>query len=622
MYSAAPGRSVAPTVPAVATATVAVPPPAEAAVRLAARLFGTPPRWGWQAVEYPDPEPPAEVSPDSRPEWVDPPEPDTTALRRLRGGAITRLVVTVVVGLVALGLVSAVTAVLPVPAGYLRAGVLVLFGILALRALYRVWVAARRIRDFQRPYRQYLAAERHRYQQARAQWEQAAQQYQAQLAQARTQRASGPLWYPVLPAADPLRVDVLGGDPRRNGWASLLITLGTSALATGQHVTVLDLTGQHVAAGLLEVATARGLDGTLLRLPHDGDRVDLLAGLTPQDIGEALAYAVTGRQDTDERRYERALTTEVVDRVSGCLDAPVSFARLAAGIQVLRQVTPADGLLSAGEIGRLAEQVGEVGRDDLRHLRFVANQLDELDAASTAGARTPFSGTPVSVLATSGETGDDKDLLDRMLVQLALRQPGRYADLLVVAGTDRLGTATTAMLADHTRTAGIRLVLMVDQPQGEMERTAGTGGAVCVMRLYNHKDAAVAADFIGREYRFVVNQFSAQVGKSFSEGGGDTFSAGTNESTSKGGLGQRRSQSAGTSHTLGGSRNWTMGDSLNNSTTTGRVYEFIVDPQQMLALPETAFILVDSSGPSRRVVLADSYPGICLLDRVAPTPRE
>ena len=67
-------------------------------------------------------------------------------------------------------------------------------------------------------------------------------------------------------------------------------------------------------------------------------------------------------------------------------------------------------------------------------------------------------------------------------------------------------------------------------------------------------------------------------------------------------------------------RNWSLADNLSNSSATSRVYEFTVDPQQILGMPETAFILVDNTGPGRRVVMADSHPGICLLDRVSLTP--
>ena len=50
------------------------------------------------------------------------------------------------------------------------------------------------------------------------------------------------------------------------------------------------------------------------------------------------------------------------------------------------------------------------------------------------------------------------------------------------------------------------------------------------------------------------------------------------------------------------------------------MYEFTVEPQEILGMPETLFILVDNSGHGRRVITADANPGICLRDRVSAIP--
>ena len=89
----------------------------------------------------------------------------------------------------------------------------------------------------------------------------------------------------------------------------------------------------------------------------------------------------------------------------------------------------------------------------------------------------------------------------------------RLSGFLVVAGADQLGARVLAVLSDHARLAGIRLMLMIDQPQGDLEKTVGTGGAVCIMKMYNHRDAAVAAELIGKGYKFVVNQVTRQAGQ-------------------------------------------------------------------------------------------------------------
>jgi hypothetical protein len=165
---------------------------------------------------------------------------------------------------------------------------------------------------------------------------------------------------------------------------------------------------------------------------------------------------------------------------------------------------------------------------------------------------------------------------------------------------------------------------MIDQPQGELEKTVGVGGAVCVMKMYNHRDANVAAEFIGKGHKFVVNQVTRQVGKSFADGGGDSFNATTNQGTNAKqnkfgtrGKGQGLSDSRG--HTWTGTRTWQNTDNISTSSASGRVYEFVVEPAEILGMPETAFILVDNGGHGRRVIMVDGNPGICLLDRVATT---
>jgi hypothetical protein len=40
----------------------------------------------------------------------------------------------------------------------------------------------------------------------------------------------------------------------------------------------------------------------------------------------------------------------------------------------------------------------------------------------------------------------------------------------------------------------------------------------------------------------------------------------------------------------------------------------------VLSLPETAFVLVDNTGPNRRVVLADCNPGLCRHPRLSAEP--
>jgi hypothetical protein len=200
---------------------------------------------------------------------------------------------------------------------------------------------------------------------------------------------------------------------------------------------------------------------------------------------------------------------------------------------VLRQATPPSGVLSVEETNRLAEHVGEFGRDEWtgKQLHLMMSRLSMLEDLSVDWSGQPlWTGTDCTVVTTAGVSDDRTELTDRLLIELAeqrLRPPGQFSGLLVVAGPDHLGATALQQLSDHVRLAGARLVLMIDQRHGDLEKTLGTGGAVCVMKAYNHKDAGIAADFIGRNHKFVVSQVTRQVGKTFTDGGGDNFAAST-----------------------------------------------------------------------------------------------
>ncbi|MCP3803700.1 hypothetical protein NLX83_30955 [Allokutzneria sp. A3M-2-11 16] len=607
--------------------------------QLATRLFALPPRWGWRAAPLAT-RPAAPISPAPpapRPIWAEPPRPDTSALHGARAKAASRLrwqVAFTVLAVVAFfafqtRIEREVRALGRETREVYEVGLIIvaiLLGLSVLGALSGLRRAQRDLRAFEQPYLAFRAEERRRHEAAHREWEQAVRAHAAAAEAARwqaAQAAAGPQWFPVRPAGDPTRVDVLGGDPRRHGWASLLVTVGASVLAAGERITVLDMTGHDVGGGLAGVAQARGYPTHRVDLDDDGAEVELLAGIDRRDIPECLAHAIAGRSDRDDPKQERALLTEVLTRVVAVLAPPLTFARLAAGARVLRQGSGEDALRPE-EVSALAGQIGDIDQNEwtARQLRFLAARLDLLGALAP-GTRYPcplWTPRAVSVVATDGGRGDRKELVDRLLVELAIRalDSSALGGFLVVAGADHLGAHVLTTLSDHARRAGVRLMLMIDQPRGEVERTVGTGGAVCVMKMYNHRDATMAAEFVGRGHRFVVNQITRQTGKTFSDGGGDSFGANTNQGTSterKRRNGKSLSDSRG--HAWTGTRNWSVADNLSTSTSESRVYEFIVEPQELLGMPETAFLLVDNSGAGRRVTVVDANPGISLLPRVS-----
>ncbi|ACQ79511.1 conserved hypothetical protein [Beutenbergia cavernae DSM 12333] len=506
-----------------------------------------------------------------------------------------------------------------------------LLAISITRAAVGLVSASRELGRASQPYRAARAAELVRHRQAQADWQETARDHQARaaaLTAPRAARAGDALWFPVAPRTPPVRVDVVGGDPLRHGWASLLVTLGASLVSEGRRVTVLDLSGQDVGGGLAAVAASAGRQVHRLDL-GEGTPVDLIGSVPRDDLGRSLAEALAGRGGTPEGWEERALAADLLRHLDQALDHDLTFARLAAGARVLRQGVGSD-VLAAHEVERLIEvHIGDLDRHEWtsKQLRALGTQLEMLRDDVPDGPTPLWRGTPMSVVTTG--TGTDRDdLLARVLVHLAAAaiRAGTLTGAFVLAGADRLGAATLDALADRSRRAGVQLLVMMAQPTEELERTVGTGGAVCLMKTLNHRDAAIAAEFVGRGHKFVVSQVSRTVGTTFTDGGGDSLGSSMGESDSfklrSSGRPSRKANQHSTNRgrTWTDTRSWSSADNSSLSSTTSRVYEFDVEPTQMMALPETAFILVDATGDGRRVVLADANPVIALLDRVSRTP--
>ncbi|MGY1976485.1 hypothetical protein [Nocardia gipuzkoensis] len=175
------------------------------------------------------------------------------------------------------------------------------------------------------------------------------------------------LWHPVGPAERVRRVDVFGGTA--DGWSSLLGTLGMSLLAQDAQLLVLDFTEQQVAADLAALARASEHAVSVVDLPGGG--VGLLEGLSPRQIGETVAEALSTLRSAETRSaHVSALDAELVTRVAEALAAPVTFGRLAAGVRVLRSIYEAEheNWLSAGEILQGNDQSARVlSRSCVRH---------------------------------------------------------------------------------------------------------------------------------------------------------------------------------------------------------------------------------------------------------------
>ncbi|MGH3830135.1 MAG: hypothetical protein ACRDRS_06715 [Pseudonocardiaceae bacterium] len=622
-------------------------------VALIEKLFVPDERWGW---EYREPEP-LQPSPETneRPAWQEPPEPDVSALltqREQAKGQLPKRLAMVGALWILLSIGSAALGFL-----VLLVGLTVVVGLVAFPA----W----KIKTTQQEATQ-------RRELAFAQFQQAEREWQAQIdkhdERERQRQAAALLWHPLRLQSCPSRVDVFGGTG--DGWASLVATLGSSLMATGSGILLVDFSEEQVGGGLAALASTRGFSVSQLTMPAELARlnINILGGCSPDEVAELVAESVHTMRQSGDNVDLRALDAELLVAVAERLDEPPTFTRLVAGLKLLRRTYEAaeSGPLTAPEIARLTSYLDTFGHTErVQHeLQFLTSVLDLL-AREETGSTVPNIGGPageavdgriwpgggLAVISTSSRHQRRKDLIDRIVfhrVLHELRSGGRPGtqDVLVIAGADHVGRESLEAMARQARIAGVRLILLLEHLRGDLEQLlGGSDSAAVLMRLGNTKEADAAANFIGRGHKFVLSQLTDQTGKTFTEGTAESRgwqegvsytegrSGGSSHSWSHHGSSGEFSSSGGSSsgwstsvtdsraetwqHTV----NQSMSDSQTTGTTRARVYEFAVEPTAIQSLPPTAFVLVEAGRSGRRVVMGDCNPGITLLERVADTPQ-
>ncbi|MER5773816.1 hypothetical protein ABT144_05910 [Streptomyces sp. NPDC002039] len=605
---------------------------------LAERVFAGPERWGWEFVQPPEPD----VHPDAHHPPVHT-EPSDAEVRRLqeqvRGGRNTsgRGCVAVLIAIVVFALSKA---------SLIATGVaLALFTALVVASSpkARLGAARRRLEAGRR------AALEHHHLQVRAWQDRIDAHRDARLRE--NERLD--TWFPLALESGSSRIDVFGGTG--NGWASLLATVGGPLLTAGHAVVVLDLTQQAVALELAGLAARRGVSVGHVPLPGALLGLDLRTEFTPEELAETFAEALGSMRPPGADVDLHTIDADLVQTVAGLLGGPVTFARLAAGLRVLLRVydpaPDADPLLSPDEVEAVTQAVDLVGQservqNELRYVRAQVELLARAEQIDVPDAPAPDWWRPggLTVLSTADLLHRRKDLADRFTffrLLHALRRRTFAADgTLIVAGADHLGREALESMARQARVAGVRLILLLEHlREATVQVAGGSGSATVFMRMGNGEEAKAAAQFIGQEHTFLVNQLTRQLGDTVTEGRGTSYTYqrgvsdtdGVNRGGSSGwsGLSHNSGRSWGTSKstTTSLSRSWqdSTNTSTARSTTHGenlsRVYEFTVEPTQLQSLPTTGLVLVEAGQRGRRVVFADCNPGITFLPRRAPQPR-
>ncbi|MFD5886442.1 hypothetical protein ACFWHQ_10745 [Streptomyces sp. NPDC060334] len=451
------------------------------------------------------------------------------------------------------------------------------------------------------------------------------------------------------------RLDIFGGSQRsREGF---LTVFGTSTLQQ-RPLIVLDLTQALVCQELATLAELADVPVDVQLLPSRMAESGIVSGLTPQELVDTLVEAVYA-DGSEANRAARAMDTRILHQLCGALGGDVTPARLGAGLRALMGETDDTEALSRAERNRIADDlVGDKNKDQIRdsllRLASFVHPLERLGAERNG--RGPGYLTCIAMDFTMGSAGTE--LLADLAVQSVTRRlasfPEAAPSVVVALGEKGLHRQYLEQLASVCERRGAQLTVLHPHLREGSQEVIGSG-TVGFMKLGNHQEAGVAADFMGRHHSFVLHSLtntdgttvSTSVAKTFgsSVSKGTTYSEsvsrGSNWGNSSSSSYQSGPSSFSTSSSSGGSYNKTTGTSTSTTHSTNestsyttsdgqstslargeqRVYEYAVEPTQLQALADFSLLVVERRPDgSVTVQAADCNPNIVLLDRVSTQP--
>lgn len=432
------------------------------------------------------------------------------------------------------------------------------------------------------------------------------------------------------------RIDVFGGS--LHGWEAFLTVYGTSTLAD-RPVLVADFSRELVCRELVLIASAAGAPVDVQLLPAQLAGSSVLAGLPGKELAEALAESMHPGDSGDDRA-QRAIDGRILAEVCAALAEPVSVARVAAALRAAMGERDDSAPLSQTERARIGDGLftAEYRRQVRADLVRIESYLHPLIGLGQPGGPSEPAYLTCIALQSGAAAARDELLASLVLQWLTHRVTAAAAQVpaVIIAGADELGRRHLERLSDACERRGVLLTLLFRHLREGSVHLLG-GGAAGFMRLGNHEEAARAADFIGRQHKFVLSQLTVSLGgdethtTQASEGTSesDAINVGTAAGWLKGlgpaGIMRSLGQLSGTKRTT--SRTWSTaysraaGTNWNDAQSSQRVYEYAVEPTALQHLPDYAMLLVTSrpdGGPSLTPV--ECNPEIVTLPRVSTDP--
>jgi hypothetical protein len=446
------------------------------------------------------------------------------------------------------------------------------------------------------------------------QWRADVEADEARLLQA---HLSGPVWHPVRLPDDVHVVPVYGGTAE--AVEQLVTTMVTSGLESGMaSCRVVNLSGWDLTGGLRrQMGKAQKNRAQFEQVSARGSTVNLFGN---PDASELLALLVAALRVSSERSAGRQSQEErqELERVVRLLRGPVSLERVIDAVDVALGSTVNQWSLTVDEVRDLQDYFGSV----ISQRRASQDRLSDLHVnlhALRGFAKSPRMAPDVVGSGRlsirwfdvgSGRSSDELEL-GRQLVARAVLQtfttPGPE-ELLVVVGAERLSDEVSDDMVSSAQRLGKRLMLLYTKMTDAASRTLGYAGSsfAVFLRLPHHQDAQTASEYVGREYKFVVNGISIAEGQTqdWSDAYGTSTSRGRSVShsasrTSGFGAGAFAfSRQVGTSVTssFDSSSSQTRtrggGSSTTSTTSAGRVHEYVVEPEVFQKMPEELMLVV------------------------------
>jgi hypothetical protein len=456
--------------------------------------------------------------------------------------------------------------------------------------------------------------------------------------------ARQPIWFPVPVFGGADVLPSYGGTAAM--WGRLAATVALMATRAGfARIRLVNLTQSTVFDTIHRVAAKGGpISVRSDELSANGSTFDPFGNLAADELASLVVDVLRLSPDAHGLRsalHDKGQLIEIARRLSG----NVHLGRLhdAVAVALDGQHAPAGASLSRAERDKLTDYHDDVvGRRPpvAARLGDLRLELEQLlcygQQQNQRPSRTGSVGQQVRTLELAqGRATQDhqlgRELLSRAVARgFSTRVAGE--DLLVVIGADLLSAEVLDHLTGSAGQPGKRLVLLFTKITDAAERVLGHGGSGCAvfLRLPNHQDARIAAEYLGREFTFVVNGFSIADGdteqwtESYGKSSGINVGNSTTTTHSAGSAGTKLNfgrsfgSTVSTSFSSGTNQSSSTGGSRQRTHTTslGRTHEYVLQPETFQHLPDDLMLVVDR----RTVVLASCDPEIAGSSLAAAGP--